>query len=215
MAKKKTAVAAQAVETPVLVDTVPDISNLSEDALSQLISAASTRRYELQNAGSAEREEKYNEAKKSDKVKALKAELKELNKEFAALLKNGHKVTYQLPLTLTVTIDAYDADYNGGTLAEQLANQDYSDVDWDNLFQISVEGDLGRGELPKDVHSLMQENLENVLADACNEVARLTPDLTKQFDAFCKKVNKFSAKVVKAAEEVDPDGYHSVADLLD
>lgn len=214
MAKKKTAVAAQAVDTPV-VDTVPDISNLSEAALNELISAANTRRYELQNAGAAEREAAFAEAKKSDKVKALKAELKELNKEFAALLKNGHKVTYQLPLTLTVNIDAYDATYNGDTLAEQLANQDYSDVEWENLFQISVDGDLGRGDLPKDVHALMQENLENVLADACNEVARLTPELTKTFEAFCKKVNKFSAKVVKVGEEVDPDGHYSTADLLD
>lgn len=212
--KKKTTVAAQAVDTP-LVDTVPDISNLSETALQELISAASTRRYELQNAGAAEREAAYAEAKKSDKVKALKAELKELSKEFAGLLKNGHKVTYQLPLTLTVNIEPYDGGYNGDTLADQLSSHDYSDVDWDTLFSISVEGDLGRGDLPKDVHTLMQENLENVLADACNEVARLTPDLTKTFDAFCKKVNKFSAKVVKVNEEVDPDGHHSTAELLD
>jgi aspartate ammonia-lyase len=209
MTKKKTAVAAQTVNVQA-VDTVPDISNLSEASLNKLISTANIRRYELQKLAAAERDAVFAEAKKSDKVKALKDELKELSKEFIVLLKKGRKVTYQLPLTLTVNIDAYNDD----TLVEQLANYDYLDVEWENLFQVNVDGELGRGDLPKDVHALMQENLENVLANACNEIARLTPELTKTLETFCKKVNKFSAKLVKASREADPNGHYSVADLL-
>lgn len=215
MAKKKKAaeVAAQAVvET---VDTLPDISNLSRTALNELVAAANQRKYDLDNAGSAEREAAWQESKKSDKVKALKAELKELQKEFAGILKNGHEVTYTVPLTLSVTINSYENGYYGDTLAELLAQDDFSDVDWDNLFGVEVEGNMGKGDLPKDVQAVMQENLDNVLADACNEVSRLAPELVKSFEVFTKKVNKFSAKVVKAHEEVDTENFYGTADLLD
>jgi hypothetical protein len=214
MAKKKAAVAvaAQAVDTPA---TLPDLTAFSRSQLSDLINQAHSQISVLDNAGNEEREAAFAEAKKSDKVKALKAELKELSKEYAALLKNGQTVTYQLPLVLTVEVSAYDSGYYGDTLPDVLSAHDYSDVESETLFYTNITGELGRGDLPKDVHSLMQDNLDNVLADACQEVNRLVPDVVKGFDAFAKKVNKFTAKAVKVHEDVDPDGYYSVSDLME
>lgn len=212
MAKKKT-VAAQAVAPAVeLVDTLPDIANLTPNALNELISAAHARRSELANAGAAEREAKFEEAKKSDKVKALKAELKELDKEFSELQKGQsvQSVTYTVPVTFEVDIQAN----SDGDLLNELANDGFSDVSWDNLFRTGVEGKLGKGDLPADTRQLMQENIDNVLQDACSEALRLTPGVTKTLEAFAKKVNKFTSKAVKVYEGIDQEGFFSVEDLL-
>jgi hypothetical protein len=216
MAKKakKTDITAQAVATPALVDTLPDISNLSEVALAQLVNAANTRRYELQNANAAEREEAWEEAKKSEAVVALKGELKELQKEFSGLLKNGHTVTYNVPLTLKVNVESYDNGYYSDDLIAILERNGYTDLDWESLFSVNVEGSIGKSDLPKDVKTVMEENLEQVLSDACSQVARLTPELVKQFEAFCKKAGKFGAKAEKLHAKLDTNDAYSVESLL-
>jgi hypothetical protein len=126
--------------------------------------------------------------KESGKLKEYKEEFKALKKEAKALT---GKRTYELVLPITFTVEGElldDYDYVWNDLL------DYSDVYWNDFMSFHVSGKL-TGDFNKAQKRVVQESLDVVLEDACEDFMLLFPDLVAQRDAFEKRAKALCHKL--------------------
>lgn len=161
-----------------------DLSNLSLAQLQALAVEASVKVAE------------YAEKEGKAAVKALKAsgELDALKKEFAALGKEGKKLTRPakfdlvLPVRFTMETEGPDCEsaFNyGGEVAE------------DDLFTHHFTATLLKegGNLSKTQRDALENTVKDYAENACNEIYDVLPEgLMAHYEAFAEKVNAFVTK---------------------
>lgn len=160
---------------------------LSEMTVEDLECLAASIRQNLDEREEEAAECRIKKLKESGRLKELKEELKAVKKDAKAM---AAKQTFEvsIPITFTVQAELYDEFF------EDMSQ--YGDVYWSDMMHYTVKGKVCNS-VGKEAAKVLQQTLDDILQDACEDFMLLFPPLLEQRDALEKRASKLVKELDK------------------
>lgn len=171
---------------------LPDLKGYTSQQLGELAQLACQEQTKKRQEEAKKIEEGLEDLLASKEAKSLRKDFAELRKAYDKLSQDN-QVTYNVPLTLNFEVSSQS------DLADELACNAES---WPSFFSYTVSGKIGKIQgVSPIVAKVLNEQVNNMLDGACEEVMELNPELHKALNAFVAKANQFRDKYADFVEE--------------